>query len=95
MSYQIIYDPKDIPKSKRRKIRINKKLTLGIFAVLLTGILKISSWDDAFWNYLIPGDAGVTKSAFQNLTDSLENGNTFSDAITAFCDTVIQGAKLE
>ncbi|MBO5891397.1 MAG: hypothetical protein J6Q30_01625 [Oscillospiraceae bacterium] len=95
MSYQIVYDSKDIKMTKKREKRKQKPLSLAILVILLIGVLRTSSWDDALWKYMIPGDANVTKSAFQNLTERLQNGDPLSDAIYVFCDTVIQGAALE
>ncbi len=95
MSYQIVYDTNDIKMAKKQAIRSRKPLRIAIFFILLIGLLRISSWDDTLWEHLIPGDANVTKSAFQNLTESLQNGDPLSDAVYVFCDTVIQGAALE
>ena len=95
MSYQIVYNSDNTKKVKLRNRKKQKPLTIVIVAVLLFGVLKFSSWDNPLWDYLIPGDADITKSAFQSFTDSLNNGDPFSDAVYVFCDTVIQGAALE
>ena len=95
MSYQIMYDFKKGQINKQQNRRKNKRLTVAIIVILLTVILRISSWDNAFWEFLIPGNENITKSALQDFTDSLENGQGFSDAVFVFCDAIIQGAKFE
>ena len=95
MSYQIVYNSNDTKKTTLINRKKRKPLAIVIVAILLFGVLKFSSWDNPLWDYLIPGDANVTRSAFQNFTDSLKNGDPFSDAVFTFCDTVIQGATLE
>ena len=95
MSYQIVYDTNDIKMTKMQNNRGRKPLRIAIFVILLIGLIRISSWDDALWEFLIPGNAAVTKSAFQNLTESLQSGDSLSDAVYVFCDTVIQGAASE
>ena len=95
MSYQIIYNDTDMKFMEKPKKKRHKKLILGIILVLFLGILRSSHWDDPLWKALIPGDPGITTSAFQNLTDTLKDGQSFSDAVFTFCDTVIQGANLE
>ena len=94
MSYQIIYDSKDKHIANKQNRRRHTGLTVCILSILILGILRISGWGDALWQYMIPGDLAITTEAFQNLSDSLQNGQSLSDAVFVFCDTVIQGAKL-
>ena len=94
MSYQIIYDsPKEYIESTGRK-NARTGLTVGILAILALCVLRISGLGTALWQALIPGDPAVTAAAFQNMTSGLQNGQSISDAIFVFCETVIQGAQL-
>ena len=95
MSYQITYGPNGIKTSKKQRKSMRKPLSFGIIIAILFGVLRFSSWDNGLGEYLIPGNADVTKSAFRNFTECLQNGESFSDAVYVFCDTVIQGAALE
>lgn len=94
MSYQIIYDSKDMHIANKRKKRRHTGLMVCILSILMLGILRISGWGETLWQYMIPGDPEITAEAFQNLSDSLQNGHSLSDAVFVFCNTVIQGAKL-
>lgn len=42
--------------------------------------------------YLLPGDPEVTQDALSALIDNLSAGESFGEAITAFCQEVISGA---
>lgn len=42
--------------------------------------------------FLIPGDREVTKAAFIELVQDVENGENVKTAITTFCKEVISGA---
>ena len=94
MSYQIIYDSKDRHIANKQKKRRHTGLIVCILGILVLGILRFSSWGSALWQYMIPGDPEVTTEAFQNFSVSLQNGQSLSDAVFVFCNTVIQGAKL-
>ena len=94
MSYQIVYDSKDMHIINKPKKRSHTGLVVCILGILMLGILRFTSWGNAIWQYMIPGDPVVTTEAFQNLSDSLQNGRSLSEAVFVFCETVIQGAKL-
>ena len=94
MSYQIIYDTADMCRSRKSKNRQNPLLMVCIFSIALIGFLRISGWWDTLWQNLIPGDPAVTTVAFQNMTENIQQGQSISDAIFVFCESVIQGAKL-
>lgn len=95
MGYQIIYDAKDKHFIKKPKKARRTGIVICILSVLTLGILRFSGWGDTLWQYMLPGDPAVTTEAFQNLAESLKDGQSLSDAVYVFCDTVIQGAGIE
>lgn len=87
MSYQIEYSSSNIVKKpvpiKKRKLGA----LISVVAVLLVaGLLQI----ETVQNFLIPGDAEVTKTAFYTFTQALEEGEPFPDAAAAFCRQLIE-----
>lgn len=94
MSYQIIYQPENLHITKKNKKQHNFWPMVCVIIVLIFGFLHFSGWGDVLRQYMTPGDPDVTAAAFQNMTDSLQQGQTVSDAISVFCETVLQGAKL-
>ena len=40
----------------------------------------------------IPGDVAVTKAAFANMIGQLQNGNSVTDSLMAFCIQILEGA---
>ena len=94
MSYQIIYDPKDIHKANKRRKHRYAKIAICILGIFIFEILRFTGWGNTIWQYLIPGDPVITTEAFQKLSDGLQSGQSLSDAVFVFCETVIQGANL-
>ena len=94
MSYQIIYGSKDIKIIRKPKKRKSTGLMVCMVGIFILGLLRFSGLGNALWQYMIPGDPAVTTEAFQNLSNSLQNGESFPDAVFVFCETVIQGARL-
>ncbi len=93
MGYRIEYDS----GTHRYEVTQDKPwrpwvLTVGCFGLFML----LSSW---FWpegysflrSLLIPGEDAFTVQAFANLSDQLEAGMGFRDAVTAFCREIIVG----
>lgn len=95
MSYQIRYDSNETRTNKNQSKKKWKTLSIGIIIAVLFCVFRFSHWDNELWDHLIPGNADITKSAFRNFTESLRNGEAFSDAVYVFCDTVLEGAAIE
>ena len=95
MSYQITYDSNGIKTTQKQSNKKRKPFLIGIIIATLFCVFRFSRWDNELWDHLIPGNADITKSAFYNFTESLQNGEAFSDAVYVFCDAVIQGAAIE
>ena len=94
MSYQIVYGPQKRPIKKSNKQSLRTGIITGILLIAVLAALKITGYSHMIRQIILPGDAEVTASAFQNMTDALKNGNGLPQAITAFCETVIKGANI-
>lgn len=88
VSYQINYDP-----SRRRKFYTvkHKKIPSWILAVACIA-LAATIFHNELKNFLIPGDPQITSAAFSSLTEDLQAGESFKNAVTAFCREIIDGA---
>ena len=82
MAYRIEYGSP--PRRKRWKLVL---LAVGVIAALLIPRQTLERW-------LVPGDAAVTKAAFQELLLELRQGSPAGEAVATFCKTVVQGAEL-
>lgn len=91
MSYRIVYGPeikRKTPVEKRWKIW----LASGIGAALI--LLGISGKWNVLQKFFLPGDADVTGAALQGMVDDLKNGDSFSEAVTAFCKVIVENAEI-
>ena len=87
MAYQIRYEDTAVIKKTKPQQKIISAWIVSLCVVaLLAGSLRLESVQ----NFLIPGDPEVTKAAFSAFTRNLENGDSFTDAATAFCRQIIQ-----
>lgn len=99
MGYRIQYDPKMNRKFQARASHTTRKgwsaaIILILAFVLVVGFVgmdggsKLKSW-------LLPGDAEVTEAALSEMMDNIRAGESFSDAVTAFCMEIIENAQIQ
>ena len=89
MSYRIQYDTKKHPWQKRLK-RQRYVLPVGIICISL---LTLGYFGMDKLQFLLPGDPSVTAAALDNMTNSLQEGETLQEAITAFCREILDNAQ--
>ena len=88
VSYQINYDP-----SRRRKFYPAKRKKIPRWILAVAGIaLAVIIFHNELKNILIPGDPQITSAAFSGLTEDLQAGESFKNAVAAFCREIIDGA---
>jgi hypothetical protein len=96
MGYRIDYGPvKKIRSVEKRKSGL-AALT-GLFFLLFV-ITVCCLWPEGvaeLRQILLPGDAAVTTSAMEELTDSLRAGEKIVDSIRTFCARILEGAALD
>lgn len=90
MGYRINYDTVKIKHEKKtnKKFPVLLACTLG----LIVG-LHLSGAAEQIRTVLLPGDPDVTKYAITELVESLGEGESFSDAFTAFCQTIVSDGE--
>jgi hypothetical protein len=89
MSYRIQYDTKKHPWQKRLK-RQKYVLPVGIICISL---LTLGYFGIDKLQFLLPGEPSVTAAALDNMTNSLQEGETLQEAITAFCREILDNAQ--
>ena len=96
MGYRIQYG--DTPVfAKRQKMRLSRIIGLSLCFLVLLILLSWGFWPEGrtvLRDFLVPGDPDVTLHGLEVLTQELRDGENFSDAVTAFCREVIDGAAL-
>ena len=92
MSYRIEYGP----AGKNPGIRKSKRVlfALLIVFVLLAAGVRIADSSGKLWYWLLPGDPAVTEAALLGLVSDIQSGETFPQAVVAFCRTVLNGAEI-
>ncbi len=91
MAYYVEYGPQkpDTSKDAGRAVRI-RAMAAAFF--LLFAMLVRQFWPEgaeALRNFLIPGKAAVTQAALENLTAEVQGGADIREALTAFCQQIV------
>lgn len=92
MAYKIEY----AKSSMHRYPQIKKRSSLKIGRVMLVAfLLMVAIWMhvNGIPDFLIPGDAAVTREAVSILIEDVECGVPVKVAITTFCRQIIEGAE--
>lgn len=87
MSYKIEYTSAQCVKRPLR--RKKRGLIIGIVAALFSVSLLHPKVRLGLQDAILPGDDAVTASALGSLVTDLKEGETVTDAVSAFCMTVI------
>ena len=95
MAYQISYSGTVVKQSFQEKTVIPKFLGRMILTVCICLAAVIAMNNEAVQEFMIPGNAAVTKEAFHAFVGELRNGEDFRDAATAFCREIIDAADIE
>lgn len=96
MSYHIEYTPDSSGVSVETGSSWTLLLmTLTVFALFLT---CVRSFQPDYWTslleWILPGDAVVTRTAVNNLLMNLRSGQPISEAAAAFCAEIIHHAGI-
>lgn len=96
MSYRIVYGC-ELKNPKDKKVRWRYVLGYTVLCLSLFTLLTARFWP-AGWKIILegvlPGDAGVTYQALDHMAENLRSGQGITDAVTAFCREIVDGAKL-
>ena len=91
MGYRITYG-QDVIKSKLPPDRSKVVFRRIILAVLACVALLLALSSATIRRYLLPGDPVVTERALQGLVSDLRSGEKVFDAVTAFCQEILNNA---
>ena len=86
MGYRIAYSEETSHKFPE-KIRKKKPLLWVATGALLIGLLA------GGWKLLLPGNPEVTRTALANLAEDIRGGESLGQAVTAFCQEIIDNAR--
>lgn len=95
MGYRIVYGPQ-IKKPIVRTGSNGRLRTMIAAAFLVFSLVVRLTWPDGtevLQSILLPGDLTVTEQAFSVMISDLRDGEPITDAVTVFCQTVIDDAS--
>jgi len=93
MAYEIRYDR--LQRAGYSGVKVKKKLTKRTICAILTCIILCMGlvlWNsEDFRTAIIPGNAEVTQTAWNEFFEDVKSGVPIIDAVTTFCRGVIYG----
>lgn len=92
MSYRIVYGPDRQKPKQRIDFRRHIPMFVGIMALCLAVLLHFTGAAAGFKQFLLPGDAAVTEAALEAMIAEIQSGESFTDAVTAFCVEIVENA---
>lgn len=95
MGYTVNYGPAQKGRRSRRRIRL--RIPLVALGLILSVLLARYIWPQQTQRLrqaLFPWTRETVQEALAGLQENLENGETVSDAITAFCLEVLSEADI-
>lgn len=96
MGYRVEYGPKEPKKESKiwKQIRM-QLLTAAFLLMFCLGVRETWPAGTAkLKEFLLPGQPAVTETALQNFVANLKEGSDIRDAITVFCEEIIENAQL-
>ena len=93
MAYRIEYTPelaRRYPQTKERKRWKPGKMLLLVLVIIGALWIRFHGVPD----FLIPGDAEITRAAASEFVDHVQIGMPVGEAVTVFCRQIIDGAAI-
>lgn len=91
MAYKIAYENGGKVRYFTERCRKSTKgWIVASCAIIMTAVMLYAGAGKYLRSFFMPG---VTDAAFASLTEDIRNGESISDAVTAFCAGVIENAK--
>lgn len=90
MGYTIEYQPEDnirYPPVKSKEIHARPIAALVVCVLLLLSCLI---WGEDIFNFLLPGDAEITKAALANMVGEIGEGVQVGEAVATFCSEIYE-----
>lgn len=94
MGYSIQYGKEMIKIQHPSKMSYKSKflVTCLLISCIIIVFLSLTGGIDCMKQYILPGDADVTKAALNTLVSNLKNGEPIDGAVTAFCQEIYANA---
>lgn len=93
MAYEIQYSPETVTRYRNHAEK-HKSRVGGWITVLLLAAAALSVRYNGIPDFLIPGDPAVTKQAARTFLELLQEGEPVMDAVTVFCNEILDGAQM-
>lgn len=93
MGYHVEYG--NLKKIRGMEKRFSRMPALTALFLLLFCLMVNHFWPEGaavMRKLVFPGDPAVTVSAFENMTQHLQEGEPLSEALRCFCTSVLEGA---
>ena len=93
MGYTIEYQPEDnirYPPVKKEKAHTK---TIAVLVVCVLLLLSSLIWGEDIFNFLLPGDAEITKAALANMVEEIGEGVQVGEAMAAFCSEIYEAGE--
>lgn len=87
MAYQVQYGSvamKTVSKHKRKR-----KAYILAGVILLAAVACVAAFRVRILDFLLGGDSAAVMASMKNFVEDLQQGDSFSQAVTAFCRGVI------
>ena len=97
LSYQISYPGTNHMEQKYMQ-RTEKNVVLTVVVIVCIVILAVSVYMiglDRVSAFLIPGNDAVTVAAFRQMQNDVKSGIPVKEAVTAFCEEIIEAADIQ
>lgn len=94
MGYQISYGPIKTKDSVKMRGKTVRAFALVICIIALVIGLQVSGVGKTLWRWMLPGNPEVTSAALDTMAESLKQGDSVGEAVTAFCREIIENANL-
>ena len=91
MKYKIEYSPETAhlyPQKNEKKRKSAGNWLIVVFLVAAILWVRLNGIPD----FMIPGNKEVTRHAAATLMENLQEGSTMNEAVTVFCQTILEHA---
>ncbi len=92
MGYKIVYGPEK-KENESKKTSLLKLQALSAAFLLFFVLCVHSSWpagSEKLQELFLPGDKNQTGAAFETLVENLQDGEDFTEAVTVFCQDLLE-----
>lgn len=95
MAYRINYDSGGKHRIPIRRYFTAATVKTGLIILVLVAAALTIKFYGLNWvkEVLLPGDPKVTETALHNMTEGLQNGESILEAVTTFCQEIVNSAQ--